>query len=46
MELLEGESLAVKLTAGPLPCAEGVQITLAVLAALRRCIAAAWCIAI
>ena len=35
MELLEGESLAVKLTAGPLACAEGVQITLAILAALE-----------
>ncbi len=35
MELLEGESLAVKLTAGPLPCAEAVQITLAVLSALE-----------
>ena len=35
MELLEGESLAVKLTAGPLPCAEAVQITLGILSALE-----------
>jgi len=35
MELLEGESLAVKLTAGPMPCAEAVRITLAVLGALE-----------
>jgi len=35
MELLEGQSLAVKLTAGPLPCAEAVQIMLAVLSALE-----------
>ena len=35
MELLEGESLAVKLTAGPMPCPDAVQIMLAVLAALE-----------
>ena len=35
MELLDGESLAVKLVRGPLPCAETVQITLAILAALE-----------
>ena len=35
MELLDGESLAVRLIQGPLPCAEAVQITLAVLAALE-----------
>jgi serine/threonine-protein kinase len=34
MELLDGESLAVRLLQGPLPCAEAVQIALAVLAAL------------
>ena len=35
MELLEGESLAVTLVRGPLPCAEAIQITLAILAALE-----------
>ena len=35
MELLEGESLAVKLLRGPLPCAEAIQIALAILAALE-----------
>jgi len=34
MEYLEGESLATRLAAGPLPLGEAVQITLAVLAAL------------
>ena len=46
MELLEGESLAVKLLRGPLRCAEAVQIALAILARSRRCIAGASCIAI
>jgi serine/threonine protein kinase len=35
MELLDGESLATKLLRGPLPCAEAVQIILAILAALE-----------
>jgi serine/threonine-protein kinase len=35
MELLDGESLAVKLVRGPLPCAQAVQITLPILAALE-----------
>jgi non-specific serine/threonine protein kinase len=35
MELLEGESLAVRLLRGPLRCVEAVQIALAILAALE-----------
>jgi eukaryotic-like serine/threonine-protein kinase len=35
MELLDGESLAMRLARGPLLCAEAVQITLAILAALE-----------
>jgi serine/threonine protein kinase/tetratricopeptide (TPR) repeat protein len=35
MELLDGESLAVRLLRGPLPCAEAVQIALTILAALE-----------
>ena len=35
MELLDGESLAVRLLRGPLQCAEAVQIALAILAALE-----------
>ncbi len=35
MELLDGEPLAVKLVRGSLPCAEAVQIMLAILAALE-----------
>src|SRR5262245_57200297 len=35
MELLEGESLAVRLLRGPLPCPEASQIALAILAALE-----------
>jgi len=35
MELLDGTSLAVRLARGPLSCAEAVQISLAILAALQ-----------